>query len=134
MDEIVFLTLEQIIVIHDDQIERYGGRHGIRDFALLESAQLRPQSTFNSRDLYSTIFTKAAALIHSLVLNHPFIDGNKRTGLASGIIFLLLNNYELTASNKTLENIVMKIESRKLTIGQISSWLKLHSRPLPILG
>ena len=91
MVKTTFLTLPEILAIHHDQIEKYGGSHGIRDLSLLESAAFRPQSSFLEKDLYKNIFTKTAALIHSLVLNHPFIDGNKRTGTVAGARFLYLN-------------------------------------------
>ncbi len=129
MNDTVFLTLEQVLVIHDDQIERYGGDHGIRDINLFESAIMRPQTTFGGEDLYPTIFDKAAALIHSLILNHPFVDGNKRTGTASAIVFLDINGYQLVAKKIDLEKFVLGVESKKLDIEDISSWLRSHSRP-----
>src|SRR3990172_10842143 len=96
MDKVIFfITLEQLLTIHEDQIDRYGGSHGIRDLNLLESALFRPQTTFSGEDLYKTIFDKAAALMHSLILNHPFVDGNKRTAVVAAIIFLLQNGWML---------------------------------------
>lgn len=123
-----FLTLEQLVIIHDDQIERYGGFHGIRDLGLLESALLRPQTTFGGQDLYITIFDKAASLFHSLLMNHAFVDGNKRTAIAAAIIFLDLNGYTLTVSQDKLIQAVLNLENKKITIKQITSWLKKHSK------
>lgn len=130
MEDVIFLTLEQVLVIHDIQIEKFGGNFGLRDYGLLESAIMRPQTTFAGQDLYPLLFDKAAALLHSLVLNHAFIDGNKRTGTACVLVFLELNKYQLTASKANFEALVMKTESKKLDIDEISSWLKSHSHSL----
>lgn len=116
------------MVIHQDQIERYGGKHGLRDLALLESAIFRPQSSFSEKDLYKTFFDKAASLMHSLILNHPFIDGNKRTGIVSGAVFLELNDFRLEVSQKKLINIALKIESKEVNFENLAEWLKLNSK------
>jgi len=126
-----YLTLEQILVIHQDQIERYGGRHGLRDLSLLESAVFRPQSSFSEKDLYKTIFDKTAALMYSLILNHPFIDGNKRTGIVSGMVFLELNGFRLEVSTKELTKIAFKIESKELNLKNVVEWLKSNSKQIP---
>ncbi len=123
----IFLNLEQILVIHEDQIDRYGGSHGIRELALLESALYRPQTTFSDRELYPTLYYKAAALLHSLVMNHPFVDGNKRTGTVAMIIFLKLNGATLDVVQKELVNIVLKIENKSLNIEDIADWLEKNS-------
>ncbi len=122
-----FLTFEQIIAIHDSQIELFGGSHGIRDFTLLESALMRPQATFGGKDLYDTIFDKAAVLMHSLIMNHPFIDGNKRTGTVSTIAFLKLNELTLMVDQEELVDAALKLESKKWSIEQVSDWLKENS-------
>lgn len=122
-----FLTMEQVLIIHTDQIDRYGGSQGLRDLALLESALFRPQTTFAGRDLYPVLFDKAAALMHSLILNHPFVDGNKRTGVVSAFIFLELNGRKVKASNKEVISLALKVESKKLRINEISRWLLSHS-------
>lgn len=116
------------MAIHHDQIERYGGSHGIRDLALLESAVQRPRSSFMGEDLYPDIFDKAAALIHSILLNHPFLDGNKRTSMASGAALLFLNGYELKVDQEEFVDVALAIESKKMNLAQISKWLKDHSR------
>src|SRR3989344_736742 len=95
MDPVRFLSLHEILVIHEQQLELYGGRSGLRELSLLESALFRPQTSFGGEDLYPTIFLKAAALWHSILLNHPFQDGNKRTSTVSTLTFLELNGYEL---------------------------------------
>jgi death-on-curing protein len=126
----IYLTLEQILVIHEDQIDRYGGSHGIRDLALLESAVFRPQTTFSDQELYPTIYNKAASLVHSLVLNHPFIDENKRTGVVSLIVFLELNGLKLQVSQSELVTKILDIAAKKLNIEQTSNWLKNFSNEI----
>lgn len=123
-----YLTLDQILVIHEDQIDRYGGGQGLRDLALLESAVFRPQATFGGADLYPTLFGKAAVMMHSLILNHPFIDGNKRTGMVSAFVFLELNGISTKFKNREVISVAMKIESKKFDIESISKWLKVHAK------
>ena len=128
--DINFLSLDEILAIHYDQINRYGGSHGVRDFNLLISAASRFQATFGGFDLYPDIFSKAAALIHSLVLNHPFVDGNKRTAITSTTRFLFINDYILKMSKEELIELPLKIESKKLDMESITSWLKKHSKKI----
>lgn len=123
-----FLTLEQVIYIHENQIDLYGGIHGIRDLGLLESAILRPQTTFGGVDLYVSIFDKAAALIHSLLLNHAFVDGNKRTAVTSTLTFLELNGFSVVTANQKLEEFGLWVENKKPSIEKIATWLKRHSK------
>ena len=125
-----YLTLEQILLIHDQGIEQFGGSHGIRDLALLESAVMRPQSTFGGKDLYKSFFDKAAALMHSIILNHPFVDGNKRTGSVSAIVFLTLNRYEVNVTNDNLVLTAIEAANKEIDIEQISIWLKKHSEKI----
>lgn len=127
MAKTVFITLEQILAIHHDQIERYGGSHEIRDLNLLASVIERPKSSFMGEDLYQTIFDKAAALLHSVLLNHPFIDGNKRTSMVSAAAFLHFNDLELEVTQEELVVTVLKIESKKVNLEEISAWLKENS-------
>jgi len=122
-----YLTAEQILFIHYRLIEETGGSHGIRDITLLQSAIARPQAIFANNDLYPDIFTKAAALMHSIIKNHPFVDGNKRTAIIAASIILQRNNYTLTASNKELEQFTLKVASTNTEIGKIAGWFKKHS-------
>lgn len=122
-----YLTPEQVLFIHYRLIEETGGRHGIRDLTLLQSALARPMATFDNNDLYPDLFTKAASLMHSLIKNHPFADGNKRTAIASASIFLLRNNYSLKASNKELERFTLKVASENVEIQEMAYWFKRHS-------
>lgn len=115
------------MTIHEDQIERYGGSSGLRDLSKLESAIYRPQSTFGGEELYGTIFTKAAALVHSIVMNHPFRDGNKRTGMTSCITFLALNGYWLEVSQAQFVETALKITSKEWAVEEIAKWLQKNS-------
>ncbi|MEK7633754.1 MAG: type II toxin-antitoxin system death-on-curing family toxin [Patescibacteria group bacterium] len=129
-EEIAYLTLEQVLLIHEDQVDRYGGSHGLRDIALLESAIYRSQATFGGIDLYPSIFEKAGALVHSLLLNHPFVDGNKRTAIASMLVFLEINGYLFSITQKELVKTALSIENKKWNIEKISLWLQKHSRKI----
>lgn len=122
-----YLTPEQVLFIHYRLIEETGGSHGIRDIALLQSAIARPMAAFGGDDLYPDIFTKAAALMHSLIKNHPFIDGNKRTAITSASILLIRNGYQLNASNKELERFTLKVASKNTEIEEIAKWFRKYS-------
>lgn len=117
-------TVEQALFIHYRLIEETGGSHGVRDISLLQSALARPMATFGQTDLYPDIFTKAAALMHSLIKNHPFIDGNKRTAITTASIFLIRNGYKISASNKELERFTLKVASTYTEIQEIAKWFK----------
>lgn len=122
-----YLTPEQALFIHYRLIEETGGSHGLRDIGLLQSAIARPMAAFGGDELYPDIFTKATALMHSLIKNHPFIDGNKRTAITSSSIFLLRNGFQITASNKELEQFTLEAASTKIEIEKIVKWFKKHS-------
>ena len=122
-----YLTPEQVLFIHYLIIEETGGSHGIRDIPLLQSAVARPMAVFNDTDLYPDLFTKAAALMHSNIKNHPFVDGNKRTAVTAASIFLLRNSFKITASNKELEQFTLKIASTNTGIEEIAKLFKKHS-------
>lgn len=125
-NDTVFLTLEQILALHEDLIERYRGSYGIRELNLLESAIFRSQVTFGGNELYETLFDKAAVIMHSLILNHPFLDGNKRTGTISALQFLSENSIEIFASQEEILVLALNIESKKLNVKQIAQWLEKH--------
>lgn len=125
-----YISLDVIIAIHDDLIERYGGSQGIRDIGLLQSALSRPQASFGGEDLYPEILDKAAALFHSLIFNHAFVDGNKRTSISALARFLYLNGYELKLDLKEFVNFPIRVERNHLDIPEISKWLKTHSKIL----
>ena len=109
-------------------VKLFGGSHGLRDVGLLESAVFRPQASFDGKDLYLTIFDKAAALLQSLLKNHPFVDGNKRTALTSAGIFLKINGYNLINAHKEEVEFAVKVDNQNLTLKEISAWLEKHSK------
>lgn len=126
MKQTTFLTLEQVLVIHEDQLERYGGSSGFRNLPLLESAIFRLQNSFGGEDLYASVFDKASALIHFLLKYHPFVDGNKRTASTAVLAFLELNGESLKVSQKALVEFAMSTENGSLSLGEIAKWLEKH--------
>jgi death-on-curing protein len=124
---VIYLTVTQILFLHMRLVQETGGMHGIRDLPLLESAVARPQATFQGQDLYPGIHAKAAALMHSLVENHPMVDGNKRLGAASAGIFLQLNQWYLTATNMELMEFTLCVAQGRATVDEIAQWLASHS-------
>ena len=123
------LTVEQVLFLHARLIEETGGTHGVRDLSLLGSAVARPWATFGSRDLYPDLFSKAAALLDSLIHNHPFGDGNKRTGIAAAALFLRQNGHRLTTTNEELEEFTLRVTESWPGVAEIAAWLKAHSTP-----
>ncbi len=110
----VFLSLDEVLEIHEQQIGRYGGSGGIRDPAGLESAVATPQATFGGEFLHATIPAMAAAYLFHLCQNHAFIDGNKRVGANAAITFLLMNNWDTTFGEEELEDVVLSVASGRL--------------------
>jgi len=125
-----FLTVKDVLLLHNLAIDESGGSHGLRSLALLESAVARPQASFGGEDLYPTIFLKAGALVHSLLRNHPFIDGNKRSSMYSAMTFLELNGYRFVAKQKEVVNFALKIENKRLSVEEIADWLKKNSNKI----
>lgn len=130
MSRFLYLAPTQILFIHSEIIAETGGTNGVRDLNLLESAAARPQSSFDGHDLYQNIFTKSAALFESLVRNHPFIDGNKRTALSANGLTLELNGYNLQTTKDEDVLITLKIAENLVTFEEISAWLKKHSQTI----
>ncbi|EKD96250.1 MAG: hypothetical protein ACD_24C00124G0001 [uncultured bacterium] len=106
-----YLSIEEILILHEYQINTYGGKAGIQDLRMLESAVFRPQTTFDGKDLYETVFEKAVALLFSIIKNHPFVDGSKRTGLHAAITFLELNGHDIAATDSKLVKLGLDITS-----------------------
>ena len=129
-----FLTVEEVILLHEDQINRYGGRHGLRDEGLLASAVAQPESEFDGNFLHQSIASMAGAYLFHLVQNHPFVDGNKRIGAACATAFLELNGYELGAfvseldseTGQTLfEKTVLTVARGEMNKDEITIWIEL---------
>jgi death-on-curing protein len=125
-----YLTPQQVLLIHDQMIKRFGGSHGVRDIGLVESAVARPQATFDGADLYENIFDKTAALLQSILKNHPFVDGNKRTALVSAAIFLKMNGFNLKNYHKEEVEFGVNVDNKHLSLEVISNWLKQHSKKI----
>lgn len=123
-DEIVFLTLSEVVEIHSDQIEHFSGDPGIRDMGLLSSAVAMPYATFQRVFLHEDIFEMAAAYAFHISQNHPFIDGNKRTALASALVFLGLNNVELADPKGTLYQAMMSLASGSFSKAEFAAVLR----------
>jgi len=104
-----FLTLSEVLLILEDQIRNYGGLYGVRDINLLSSAIYMPESSFGGQYLHETIPAMAAAYAFHICQNHPFIDGNKRAALASSLVFLDINGYELNCNDEILYNEIMNV-------------------------
>jgi len=121
-----YLSLREILELHDKIIDVSGGARGIRDMRALESAINQPRLTFNQTDLYPDVVTKEAALCLFLVMNHPFIDGNKRVGHAGMETFLILNGFEIEASVDEQEPIILELASGELTREIFTAWLNDH--------
>lgn len=121
-----YLSISEIFEIHDLIISSSGGSRGIRDINALESAVNLPRQTFDQKDLYPDIVTKAAALCFSLVMNHPFVDGNKRVGHASMETFLILNGYEIISSVDEQERVMLELAAGKMSRIYFSEWLNNH--------
>ena len=123
-----YLTAQQVLFIHSRLLEETGGGHGVRDINMLMSGIARPQATFGGQDLYSDIYQKAAALMESLIQNHPFIDGNKRTGITAAALFLQINGLNLQTTNDELERFTLSVASGKESSESITTWLANHVR------
>jgi death on curing protein len=122
-----FLTLVEVLELHRRVIEQSGGAFGIRDLGLLESAIVQPRMTFGGKDLYPSLPEKAAALGFSIIMNHPFVDGNKRTGHAAMETFLVLNGMEIDASVDEQEYVVLAITSGELGREALVEWLQRNT-------
>lgn len=122
-----YLSLEEVLFLHDDLIKTYGGSLGIRDANLLESAVFRPQSTFGEHDLYPSVFDKAATLLHGILFNHPFVDGNKRTAVASAAAFLAKNGWQFTSTTQELVAFPLAVEKTHPEVSEIALWLQEHA-------
>jgi death-on-curing protein len=125
-----YISIPEVFDLHERIISASGGSRGIRDLKALESAVNQPRQTFDQKDLYPDIISKAAVLCFSLVMNHPFVDGNKRVGHAAMETFLILNGYEIIASVDEQERVMLKLAAGKMSRIDFTEWLNNHSRHL----
>jgi death on curing protein len=125
-----YVTLPEVLELHRRVIAQSGGADGVRDIAALESAIAQPQMAFGGMELYPTIENKAAALCFSLVMNHPFVDGNKRVGHAATETFLVLNGWELAAAVDHAEKTIVDLAAGNSSREEIVAWVRSHIRRL----
>lgn len=119
-----YLLPEQVLFIHSRLIQSTGGAHGILDLSMLLSALGRPQATFEGNDLYGNLFSKAASLLDSLIRDHPFVDGNKRTAIASTALFMQLNGFSLVVPNEEMARFTLACAQSKVTLEEISACMR----------
>jgi death on curing protein len=122
------ISIEEVEKIHDILIEKFGGAKGIRDKGSLDAAIKRPYQTFDGKDLYSSPVDKAAAIFESIISNHPFIDGNKRTSYVLMRLVLLDSGLDLLTSQDEKFDFVMKAAKSELTFDEIKMWIRNHLR------
>ena len=125
-----FVTLVEIILIHDEIIEKIGGSLGLREPELLKSIVEKPATSFGGHDLYETIFDKTATIFEALCNYHVFVDGNKRTSIAVVEYFLFINDFLLEATQKEKEKFVLDIATKKLDMGELVVWVKAHAKKI----
>jgi death on curing protein len=125
-----YLTLGEVLRLHQLLIESSGGAPGVRDLGLLDSALAQPRATFDGRDLHPTVLDKAAALCASLVQNHPFVDGNKRVGHAAMTTFLLLNGLDIVATTDEQEQLMLDLAGGICRREDVLAWLRNHTGKL----
>ena len=125
-----FLTIEEVIAIHDDQIDQFGGSHGLRDMGALESAIFRPQMGY-----YDGLIEEAAAMMESLAMNHPFVDGNKRVAFAATEVFLGLNGHFIDCDSLEAYDYFMQLfDTNSFRFAELKCWLEEHVKPLSAGG
>ena len=121
-----YLSLDEVLELHRLTIAQSGGAGGLRDLGLLESAVVQPYMTFGSRDLYQSLADKAAALAFSLIMNHPFVDGNKRVGHLAMETFLVLNNHELNVDVDEQERMVLDVAAGIAGREEFTEWVRTN--------
>lgn len=127
----LYLSTEQVLELHRFQVRRFGGSGRLRDRGALAAAVARPQATFGGEDLYPDVAAKAAALMHSLVVNHPFLDGNKRVGAHAALLFLRANDVAPLFGPAALADVTLGVARGELSAEALAIWLRQRTRPLP---
>jgi death-on-curing protein len=121
-----YLTLSEVLEVHRQVRAQSGGAEGLRHLPALESALAQPQMTFGGAELYPTLVDKAAVLGYALIKNHPFLDGNKRTGHAAMEVFLVLNGYEIRAAVDEQEHVILQVAASEIDREEFTAWLRTH--------
>jgi death on curing protein len=120
------ISIDEVKILHQTLIENFGGSKGIRDKGALESALARPFQTFDNSELYPSVIEKAASLVESILINHPFIDGNKRTGYTLLRLYLLQNGLDIVTSSDNKYEFIINIASGAFQYDKILEWLKTY--------
>jgi death-on-curing protein len=121
-----YLSLAEVLELHRLVLEQSGGGAGVREMSGLESALAQPQMTFGGEELYPTVVDKAAALAFSLIMNHPFVDGNKRIGHAAMETFLVLNGHELACASDAQERVILQVAAGTMKREAFTAWVRAH--------
>jgi death-on-curing protein len=121
------ISKEEVLIIHTEVVLTHGGTNGIRELSGLESAIARPFQSFDGVALYSSVFEKAAAIGESIIMNHPFIDGNKRTGYVLMETILRIEGLKINASDEYLYDFIIKITTGEIRFEEIVEWLKQNT-------
>ncbi len=122
--QVYYLTLDEALLAHSALIQEYGGLHGVRDTGLFIAAMERPKQTFGGQELYPSLWLKAAAMFHSIVHSHPFLDGNKRTALTVAVLLLRLNGWKLVVAQDALFDFILRAVRQKYDVPKIAAWLQ----------
>lgn len=122
-----FLDVGDVLLVHADQIERYGGADGLRDLGLLDSALAQPRATFGGNFLHADLFEMAAAYLYHTVRNHPFLDGNKRTALAAALVFLDLNGRTIDAPKGSLHDLTIAVATGQTDKPAAAEFFRSHA-------
>jgi death-on-curing protein len=122
-----YLLAEDILVIHDETIEKEGGILGVRDMGLVYSIAERPKMAMMGQEFYPDLFAKAASILEGLATYHVFADGNKRTAFITCATFLLMNGHELIAPDAKALRFMLDVAQKKIGMDEIAAWLKKNS-------
>ena len=123
----LFLTLDEVLSLHEEQIHAFGGSSGVRDLGLLDSALGSVSATFGGEFLHASIFEMAAAYLFGICKNHPFIDGNKRTATAAALVFLEMNGIDIDANERDFYNLVIGVAEGRVTKSEIAVFLQKNA-------
>jgi death on curing protein len=121
-----FLTIDDVLESHAEQIKAYGGSEGVRDSGLLQSAVAQPEATFGGQFLHADLFEMAAAYLFHIVQNHPFVDGNKRVGLEAALLFLEINGQSIETTEDALVDLVLQTAQGQAIKQQIADFFRTH--------
>lgn len=128
MKKVNYLSEAELLAINHEMIAKYGGLHGVRDLNFLRLAVGRPQMSAGLKDAYPTIYLKAAAMFHSIINNHPFLDGNKRTSLFSAVLLLEYNGRQVKFTKKEAIEFTTRAHNDDWSVEQIAEWIKKHTK------